>query len=107
MKQMTPIQLQTYLLSGTQATLVDIREQHELQHGMLQDAIHIPMQSIPEKIAELGENKNKAIVLICRSGKRSDQVGQYLEQLGFGDVINLVGGMNAWAADIDSSMHVY
>lgn len=107
MKQMTATQLQAYLASGVESTLIDVRELHELQHGMLDGAIHIPMQSVPANVNEFDQDKAKPVVLICRSGKRSDQVGQYLEQIGFSDVINLVGGMNAWATDVDTSMTVY
>lgn len=107
MKQMTAVELHDYLTTGVEATIIDVREVHELQHGMVEGAIHIPMQMVPEKVSEFDQDKTKPIVLICRSGKRSEQVGQYLEQLGFNDVINLVGGMNAWAADIDTSMTVY
>jgi len=107
MKQMTAAQLRDYLATNEVPTLIDVREAHELVHGMLEGAIHIPMQTVPAKIADFDQHKSKTVVLICRSGKRSDQVGQYLEQLGFSDVINLVGGMNAWASDIDTSMTVY
>ena len=47
------------------------------------------------------------MVLICRSGKRSAQVGQFMEHVGFNDVINLDGGMNDWASQVDTSMTVY
>ena len=107
MKQMTAIQLNDYLASGVKPVMIDVREAHELQHGVLEGAIHIPMQLVPEKLSEFDQDKTKPVVLICRSGKRSDQVGQYLEQIGFNDVINLAGGMNAWAAEIDTSMTVY
>ncbi|OUR64791.1 sulfurtransferase [Methylophaga sp. 42_25_T18] len=107
MKQMTVTELRDYLATGVAPILIDVRETHELQHGMLEGAIHIPMQTVPAKMDEFDQDKTKPVVLICRSGKRSDQVGQYLEQNGFSDVINLVGGMNAWAAEIDTSMSVY
>lgn len=107
MKQMTVTELRDYIATGVETTMIDVREQHELVHGMLEGAIHIPMQTVPAKVADFDQDKTKPVVLICRSGKRSDQVGQYLEQQGFSDVINLVGGMNAWAAEIDTSMSVY
>ena len=107
MKQMTVTELRDYLATDVAPILIDVRETHELQHGILEGAIHIPMQTVPAKMAEFDQDKTKPVVLICRSGNRSDQVGQYLEQNGFSDVINLVGGMNAWAAEIDTSMSVY
>jgi len=107
MKQMTAVELQDYLATGVSAVKIDVREAHELQNGVMDGAIHIPMQTIPDKLAELENHKNDPIILICRSGMRSDQVGQYMEQLGYTNLINLVGGMNGWAAEIDSSMRVY
>jgi len=108
MKQMSATQLDEFLQEGASAAvLIDVRETHELANGMLKNAIHIPMNSIPGQVDELESNKNSPIVLICRSGQRSAQVGQYLEQLGFTDVINLEGGMNSWAAQIDTTMKVY
>lgn len=108
MKQMSATQLDGFLQeNGQEAILIDVREAHELANGMLKNAQHMPMNSIPAHIDELETVKDSPIVLICRSGQRSAQVGQYLEQLGFSDVINLEGGMNAWAAQIDTSMKVY
>ncbi|AFI83714.1 rhodanese-like domain-containing protein [Methylophaga nitratireducenticrescens] len=108
MKQMSATQLDEFLQQNRQeAVLIDVREAHELANGMLEKTKHMPMNSIPEHVEELESVKNSPIVLICRSGQRSAQVGQYLEQLGFTDVINLEGGMNAWATQIDTSMRVY
>lgn len=107
MKQMNVVELASLLTNGLKPTMIDVREENELSHGMIEDAVHIPMQQIPEKLPELEPEKSNMVVLICRSGKRSDQVGQFLEQNGFTDVINLVGGMNAWAEQIDPTMTVY
>lgn len=108
MKQMSATQLDEFLQENAQeAILIDVREAHELANGMLEHAQHMPMNSIPAHVEELETVKDSPIVLICRSGQRSAQVGQYLEQLGFTDVINLEGGMNAWAAQIDTNMRVY
>lgn len=107
MKQMSAIELRDFLATGTATVKIDVREDVELEFGMIEGAIHIPMQSVPSQLNELEQHKNDTVVLICRSGKRSDQIGQFLEQMGFTDVINLDGGMNAWATDVDTSMTVY
>lgn len=106
MKQMNATELAAWLLEND-AMLLDVREAHELANGMIKNAKHIPMNHVPARIGELESAKNSPIVLICRSGQRSMQVGQYLEQSGFTDVINLQGGMNSWATDVDPSMRVY
>ncbi len=107
MRQMTSIQLRDILGMGIKLNLLDVREINELQHGVINNAIHISMTNITVKINELEQFKEAPIVVICRSGKRSNMVAQYLEQAGFSDLINLAGGMNAWATEIDSSMTVY
>lgn len=107
MKQMTAIELQNFLNADNQPVMIDVREAHELVHGTIDGAIHIPMNDVPGKLNELESNKKDTIVLICRSGKRSAQVGQFLEHMGFNDIINLDGGMNAWATYVDTTMTVY
>lgn len=107
MKQLSATELHDYLATGVDAVKIDVREAHELVHGMIDGAIHIPMQTVPNQLNMLEKHKKDTIVLICRSGKRSEQVGLFLEQMGFSDIVNLVGGMNAWATDIDNTMSVY
>lgn len=107
MKQMTASELHDFLAGGAVPVKIDVREATELQNGVIDGAIHIPMQTIPGQLNTLEKHKNDTIVLICRSGMRSQQVGEFMEQMGFTDVINLEGGMNAWARNVDTSMTVY
>jgi rhodanese-related sulfurtransferase len=107
MKQMTATELRDFLASGVSPVKIDVREDVELQYGVIDGALHIPMQSVPGQLNALEKHKNDTIVLICRSGKRSQQIGAFMEEMGFIDIINLAGGMNAWAKDVDTSMTVY
>ena len=107
MRQMTAIELNDFLQTASSSVMIDVREEEELEFGMLDGASHIPMQQVPGKLNDLEKNKKDTIVLICRSGRRSDQVGQFLEQMGFTDIINLSDGMNGWASNVDTSMTVY
>ncbi len=107
MRNLNAIDLNELLKSGIETVKIDVREDVELEFGVIDGAIHIPMQNVPGQLNELEKHKNDTVVLICRSGRRSDQIGQFLEQMGFTDVINLEGGMNAWATDVDTSMTVY
>ena len=104
---MTAVELRDFLATGVEPVKLDVREDIELEFGVIDGAIHIPMQSVPGQLNELEKHKNDTVVLICRSGRRSEQIGQFLEQMGFTDLINLDGGMNAWATDVDTSMTVY
>lgn len=107
MRQMSAIKLNNFLATGVVTVKIDVREDVELKFGMFEDAIHIPMQSIPEQMNALEQYQHDPVIVICRSGKRSGQIGRFLEQMGFSDVINLAGGMNSWASDVDTNMTVY
>ena len=65
----------------------------------------MPMRGIPARHPEL--KRDAEIVMICHHGARSFQAGMYLEQLGFGGIINLQGGVAAWARDVDPAMPTY
>jgi len=85
--------------------LLDVREDHELAVARLPQAHHVPMGEVPARIGEL--DASKPLVVLCRSGGRSAQVGRYLEQHGFSDVYNLTGGINAWAEELDPTLTIY
>jgi rhodanese-related sulfurtransferase len=52
-------------------------------------------------------DSEREIVLICHHGIRSRQVGMFLLQKGFQHLINLEGGVDAWARDVDVEMAIY
>jgi rhodanese-related sulfurtransferase len=87
--------LQARLTGGEDLLLVDIRTPAEVAQGAIPNAKHIPMHLLPVRAAELP--KDKAFVLYCRSGARSYHACQYLEQQGYGNALNLRGGIIAWA----------
>ena len=99
-------QLKTMLDQKKDFILLDVRTEHEvLTSSISPNAIHIPMNEIPNRVNEL--DKNKEIIVQCKSGKRSAKVCEYLSQNGFSDVKNLAGGILAWSKEIDSSIIVY
>jgi rhodanese-related sulfurtransferase len=73
--------------------LVDVREPAELQRGTLPGAVNIPLGDLPHRMAEL--DPNRRVLLLCRSGNRSGHAARFLAQQGFGDVVNLAGGIAA------------
>nr|WP_207280693.1 rhd_2599 family sulfurtransferase [Thiocystis violacea] len=75
--------------------LVDIRTPAEIEQGMIPDALRLPMHLIPVRMSELP--KDRDVVLYCRSGARSYQACAYMMQQGYGRVLNLRGGIIAWA----------
>lgn len=86
-------------------TLLDVREEHEIQISSLPGIVHIPMGEIPDRVSEL--NSADEIIVICRSGGRSGKITEFLQSIGFRKVKNLVGGMNAYAKEVDPSLPTY
>jgi rhodanese-related sulfurtransferase len=82
-----------------------VREPWEYEICRVAGSVLIPMRDLPTRMHEL--NKDAEIVVICHHGVRSYHAARYLESLGFGDVINLSGGMAAWADEIDPAMPRY
>lgn len=80
---------------GGQLEIIDVREALEIAHGAIPNARHIPMATIPLRLQEISADKQ--VVLVCRSGARSGQCCAWLMQNGRDNVINLRGGMMAWA----------
>ena len=100
----TPKELSEKIANGADVVLIDVREPYEWSAGHIEGATHIPMNQIPQRLAEIP--KDKEVVMICRSGGRSGHVQQHLLQQGFAKVKNLVGGMQRWASEVDSSIRV-
>ncbi|WP_018349130.1 rhodanese-like domain-containing protein [Longispora albida] len=78
------------------ALLLDVREDDEWAAGHAPDAVHLPMMEIPARLAEVP--KEDPVVVICRVGGRSARVVAYLQGQGWDNVVNLDGGMQAWAS---------
>ncbi len=106
MQHFTPAQLTKHINeTGNTLTLLDVRETSEFEICRVKGSILIPMGEIPDRIDEL--NKEETIAVICHHGRRSLQIATYLEQNGFQDLINLTGGVHAWAEEVDPDMTKY
>lgn len=81
-------------LVGSGARLVDVRTPGEFAAGHIPGAINIPVQQLAGRLGEL-EPKDAAIVLYCRSGRRSGNAAHLLKGAGFVDVRDL-GPMSRW-----------
>ena len=105
MRNLAPEQVKQLLDMNPDILLLDVREKWELDICQIQPCLHIPMQEIPTALEQL-DNERETVV-ICHHGARSMQVGSYLEQAGFNNIINLAGGVDAWADTVDSQMQKY
>ena len=76
-------------------SVVDVREWDEFRSGHVPGAVHIPLSTVPLRMAEL--DRNQRHYLVCQAGGRSGQAVAFLEQQGY-DVVNVVGGTGDWLA---------
>ncbi|HLQ95886.1 MAG TPA: rhodanese-like domain-containing protein [Pseudogracilibacillus sp.] len=89
----TAKEVEQKLAAGEKLHLVDVREDFEVAQGMIPGSAHINLQAIPEKLDQL--DKDTEYILICRSGNRSGQAQQFLENNGY-TAANMTGGMLDW-----------
>jgi rhodanese-related sulfurtransferase len=82
------------LLAARSVVVLDVREHAEWKTGHIQGAIHVPLAQLQSRLPQLPSGKT--IVTVCRSGHRSALAARTLTRAGH-DVLNLRGGMNAWA----------
>ena len=103
--QLTPQQVQDGLQKQPAPLLLDVREEDEVRLCALPGSLHIPMNLLPLRHNELPDDV--PIIVYCHHGIRSLNVARYLAHVGFENVANLQGGIDAWACQIDPSLPRY
>ena len=83
------------ILAVSEALVLDVRTENEWNQGHLSSAKHIEWQDIAEKIRKERVKKTQRIYVYCGSGKRAEKAKIALEQLGYTNVINAGGLMEA------------
>jgi adenylyltransferase/sulfurtransferase len=103
--EITALELKARLDRGARPVMIDVREPYESAICRIPGATLIPLREVPARFTEL--DPNAEIVVHCKMGLRSDQAAGFLRQRGFRNVLNLRGGIDAWARDVDPSMPRY
>jgi rhodanese-related sulfurtransferase len=93
MSECTVLGLKEQLENG-EVHLVDVREQMEFAGGRISGSSCVPLGELEERHKEL--DHSKPIYVMCRTGRRSAEAQKKLKALGFTNVINVVGGIEAW-----------
>lgn len=75
--------------------IIDVREQHEYD-AVNMGAVLIPLGLLPHKLDDIEQFKNEELIIHCKSGRRSDNAKKFLEQNGFTNVRNLLGGIDEY-----------
>lgn len=106
MQDLSAAKLHEYL-QGTDSVplLLDVREPWEFRICHIEGSQLIPMGQLAASIRAL--DPGRETVVICHHGIRSRQVARFLDYQGFTKVINLAGGLDAWARDVDREMPTY
>ncbi|GAB4446523.1 MAG: hypothetical protein Kow0031_29160 [Anaerolineae bacterium] len=82
------------LRSRDDVVVLDVREDWEYAEGHVPGAVLLPLGQIPNRVSDIPTDKT--VLVVCRSGNRSNQATQFLRQQGFENVHNMTGGMISW-----------
>jgi adenylyltransferase/sulfurtransferase len=102
--QITVKELKQRMDAGEDVQLIDVREPYEYQIAQIGGKL-IPQNEVPQRLAEI--DRNREIVVHCRSGARSQRIAEFLKQSGYPNVANLAGGILAWSDEIDPTVKKY
>jgi molybdopterin/thiamine biosynthesis adenylyltransferase/rhodanese-related sulfurtransferase len=102
--QMTVKELKRRLDAGEDVQLIDVREPYEYQIAQIGGKL-IPQNDVPQRLAEI--DRDREVVVHCRSGARSQRIAEFLKQAGYPQVSNLAGGILAWSEEIDPKVQKY
>jgi sulfur-carrier protein adenylyltransferase/sulfurtransferase len=91
--------------AGEAMQLVDVREPFEAAIARIEGSELIPLGSLEGALERI--RSDVPVVLYCHHGPRSDRAAEFLRQQGFHDVHNLLGGIDAYAAQVDSTLARY
>ncbi|GHV59884.1 molybdenum cofactor biosynthesis protein MoeB [Campylobacterota bacterium] len=105
-ESISALELKTRFDNGEQVQVIDVREPHEWLIAKLDGAKTIPLGQLSRRVGEIDAAQDA--VFMCKVGKRSLFAMHELKEAGYtGRMINLAGGLNAWASDVDPSFPTY
>ena len=99
-EQITAEEAKKIMDSGEEHIILDTREQDEFDEGHIPGAILIPYTEIENKAEEMLPDKDKLILVYCRSGRRSKIAAESLSKLGYTNVKEF-GGIIDWPYEIE------
>ena len=104
MSSMSATELSAHLGQAT-PLLLDVREPWEFDICHIAGSNNLPMGQIPQRVEELPDSGE--VVVICHHGVRSQQVIRFLQGQTNASLVNLDGGVDAWAREVDRDMPLY
>lgn len=102
MKNVSPTAWAELKNNTPDAIILDVRTEEEFESGYIKGALNMDIRGGVAFISSLEQlDKSKPYFVYCRSGARSGQACQVMEQMGFETVYNLDGGVLAWEGDLE------
>ncbi|WP_119458819.1 rhodanese-like domain-containing protein [Rhodospirillaceae bacterium SYSU D60014] len=86
-------------------TIVDVREGWEWEICRISGSLHMPLDHLTGEARMLP--KDEPLVVLCHHGMRSQQATAWLRRNGYDNAVNLSGGIDAWARQVEPSMQRY
>lgn len=111
--EITPLELSEWLREKPGLVLLDVREPYEVSYARLLDprVVYCPLselaQRLQEALPEAASDPQAEMVIFCHVGERSAQVTAWLKSQGYTNVVNLSGGIDAYAARVDRGIPRY
>lgn len=107
---MTPFEIDVRELdqrrrSGETIAVLDVREPWEVELCRIEGSLALPLDTIPARLEELP--RDGVLVIVCHHGVRSARAVAWLRAHGFDNAVNLAGGIDAWAREIEPAMRTY
>jgi sulfur-carrier protein adenylyltransferase/sulfurtransferase len=106
-ESITATELATWLKSEKPPRLLDVREPEEFAIVSLPGAVLVPLGQVPDQVEELENWREEPVVVYCHHGMRSLHAIEFLKHAGFTKLLNLTGGIDAWAREVEPTMGRY
>jgi rhodanese-related sulfurtransferase len=103
----TAAELEQLRGQSNDAVLLDVRTEAEYAVASIEPSVHIPLHELEGRLDELDSYRSRPVVVICHHGVRSALAQRFLQQHGFENVLNLSGGIDAYAREVDPSVPRY
>lgn len=98
-QKISPSEVKAQLDSNENIVILDVRTKQEYKEGHIPKSILVPVGEISKRIENVVSDKDKKIVVYCRSGNRSKVAANNLLKMGYKNVYDL-GGINKWPYEI-------
>ncbi|MGN1319139.1 MAG: rhodanese-like domain-containing protein [Lachnospirales bacterium] len=94
-KKISQIEAKKIMDENSDIYIVDVREEDELVEGYIENSLLIPLDTVEKNAEKIIPDKNKPVLIYCRSGRRSAIAGEILEKLGYKNILDF-GGIMDW-----------